>query len=248
MFNIDSRNRSGFTLVELLIVVAIIAVLGAILLPVYASAKSSGRRAKCQSNLRQIGQAFQLYQADYSDCYPNTGDPYLWMGRRWRWPLKRYVILAAQKDPNDPSNPYKSIGQTMSVLKCPEDETPKSVWDDTSYAYAACFYHNPNDVDSMTIQQLWDPSSPGPPCVTQSSSGVLQPSRKAIITEWLANHSFERNEQGKKFGWWEYGGARNYLFADGHVQFYNSRSILSPANSNCPDISRTKRGIAGRDI
>jgi len=248
MQRIIDRKRPGFTLIELLVVVAIIAVLAALLFPVYAGAKGLGRRAKCQHNLQQIGRAFQLYLSDYADCYPNLDRPYLWMGREWRWPLKRYVLLAANRDPSDPDNPYKSVGRTVSVLKCPEDETPKEKWDDTSYGYAACFYHNADDVDRMTVRQLWDPSDPGPPCVTQRTTAVIEPSRKAMVSEWLANHTTERNAKGAKFGWWEWGGARNYLFADGHVRFLDSRAILPPASGEGPDINRTRRGIAGRDI
>jgi len=54
----------AFTLVELLVVIGIIAVLAALLLPVLARGKLSAQRAACQSNLRQLGIATQLYWAD----------------------------------------------------------------------------------------------------------------------------------------------------------------------------------------
>jgi prepilin-type N-terminal cleavage/methylation domain-containing protein/prepilin-type processing-associated H-X9-DG protein len=60
----------GFTLVELLIVLAIIGVLAAILLPVLSSAREGARRATCASNLKQIGQAMQMYANDNSRRYP----------------------------------------------------------------------------------------------------------------------------------------------------------------------------------
>ncbi|MBM4043858.1 MAG: DUF1559 domain-containing protein [Planctomycetes bacterium] len=55
------KRRAGFTLIELLVVIAIIAVLAALLLPALQSARERGRRAKCMSNLRQIGMAIQMY-------------------------------------------------------------------------------------------------------------------------------------------------------------------------------------------
>jgi prepilin-type N-terminal cleavage/methylation domain-containing protein/prepilin-type processing-associated H-X9-DG protein len=58
-------KRRAFTLIELLVVIAIIAILAAILFPVFAKARESGRKASCQSNLRQIGLAIRMYQEDF---------------------------------------------------------------------------------------------------------------------------------------------------------------------------------------
>ena len=62
MFRSNRRScRSGFTLVELLVVVGIVVLLIAILLPVLGNAREASRTAKCLSNLRQIGLGIQMY-------------------------------------------------------------------------------------------------------------------------------------------------------------------------------------------
>jgi prepilin-type N-terminal cleavage/methylation domain-containing protein/prepilin-type processing-associated H-X9-DG protein len=61
------QTRRAFTLIELLVVIAIIGLLAAILFPVFARARENARRASCQSNLKQIGIAFQMYAQDYDE-------------------------------------------------------------------------------------------------------------------------------------------------------------------------------------
>src|SRR5258708_29876421 len=64
---VGRARHGGFTLIELLVVIAIIAILAAMLLPALAKAKERGRRARCVSNLRQMGTAIQIYAADNND-------------------------------------------------------------------------------------------------------------------------------------------------------------------------------------
>ncbi len=63
-------RRTGFTLIELLVVIAIIAILAAILFPVFAKAREKARQASCNSNLKQIGTAAQMYAQDYDERFP----------------------------------------------------------------------------------------------------------------------------------------------------------------------------------
>jgi prepilin-type N-terminal cleavage/methylation domain-containing protein/prepilin-type processing-associated H-X9-DG protein len=63
-------QKPAFTLIELLVVIGVIAIIAALLFPVFASARDKARQATCLSNLRQIGAALHLYIQDYDERMP----------------------------------------------------------------------------------------------------------------------------------------------------------------------------------
>lgn len=87
-------RTKGITLVEILVVVAIIALIAALLLPVLVQVRKRSYTVTCTSNLHQLVAAFQMYRQDYNGDHP-TRQKYLW-----------------------------SYLKTLDILNCPADNTP----------------------------------------------------------------------------------------------------------------------------
>jgi prepilin-type N-terminal cleavage/methylation domain-containing protein len=229
-----TRRRQAFSLIEVLVVISIISLLLSILLPSLRKARDVALRVGCASNLRQIGLGMNMYLDDHDNTYPCAEDPvsedpayWLWMGRGWRGWVKPY--LGGVIDVNNPS-----------VLLCPEDRADPSLYESTSYAYSMTFYHSPGQIDTLSAPA--DTYSDPLPSRPQRGDGVALPSAKILIGEWASSHARIDEEKG----WWNWQGARNFLFADQHVQFLKATEIL-PARDGLPDANLTVHGIKGRD-
>jgi prepilin-type N-terminal cleavage/methylation domain-containing protein len=73
-FRADLRRLAAFTLVEMLVVMAIIGILAALILPAISSAREQGRRTNCTSNLDQISKSLSLYCNGNEDYLPSWAD------------------------------------------------------------------------------------------------------------------------------------------------------------------------------
>jgi len=71
--NTPTKRAAGFTLIEMLVVLAIIAVLAAVLFPVFSRVRENARASACLSNYHQIGLAIHMYAQDEDDHTPANG-------------------------------------------------------------------------------------------------------------------------------------------------------------------------------
>ena len=111
--NKPRRGRGGFTLIELLVVVGIIAVMAAILLPVFSGIRERGRRTQCLSNERQLGMEILQYAGDNSETLystPFTPIPGVgWAGSCLPY-MKDPAVLACPSDSKNTENdPYEKV-------------------------------------------------------------------------------------------------------------------------------------------
>lgn len=92
--------RRAFTLVELLVVVAILAILAVVLAPVFAQAREQARAYICLANMRQIGMATTLYQQDYDEMYASAAwTRYGWIPDVHRSYLTSWTVWRCPSDP-----------------------------------------------------------------------------------------------------------------------------------------------------
>ena len=117
--------RRAFTLIELLIVIAIIAILASLLLPVLAKAKMQAKFIQCINNQRQLSLTWVMYASDNGDALPANGEPPQGGGpvKYWVQGLFFYEPDLTNQDlilsPNYAL--FASYLKTIDVYRCPTD-------------------------------------------------------------------------------------------------------------------------------
>ena len=134
-------SRPGFTLVELLVVIGIIALLIALLLPALSRAREQANRTGCLANLRSLGQAMHLYANAYRDRLPNSN-----LTTTWDPVTGGAALVEFARD-------YTAAG----VFRCPSDEDP------TPTQIITADYFKPDSAHlSYEFFPIWWPGRDGP--------------------------------------------------------------------------------------
>ena len=137
IFRGAGRNRGGFTLIELLVVISIIALLIALLLPALARAKKLANNVVCESNLRQLGLAYQEYTQESaaashgfvcnydSSFYANSDNSM--QNNVWYFALAP-MFGGQVVPPGKPFNWVQLPAAELGVLRCPSAVSKSPEW------------------------------------------------------------------------------------------------------------------------
>lgn len=204
-------RKWNFTLTELLVIIAIIAILASLLLPALNQARERGKAASCTNNLKQVGMGFLLYANDFNAhwiimraAHPN------------RWP--QYLCGICKYLPYD-------------ICTCPTTGYKLTGIKDYYKGYGIRWYSNTNGIVDDEQEQPgivnlgW--------CQWYIKLGLMKnPSSYLIMadaarpTDLLYNGAeFYRNQTGENYIALRHTGKSNVMFLDGHVQSQNSNQL-----------------------
>jgi len=119
-----SSAQRSFTLVEMLVVIAIMCVLAGLLLPALNQALGTARQMNCLNNQRQINYAMNQYAADWRGWFPiYYGAPYgPWPTLEWaNWWVSRAMIYTSEITPANAIRSWGSATTTVGLWDCPEN-------------------------------------------------------------------------------------------------------------------------------
>ena len=213
----------SFTLIEPLVVVAIIAILASMLLPALTRAKEKAIRIKCTSNHHQIALGFHMYCNDNNELFPVYEDWGCWGGKTGVMTLHGGQVPVSRR----PLNKYVPA---FEAFHCPGDKGDSlwkslfpvnvhSCYDGWGNSYLAVWA-----IETLRIRHVTGDSTatPGTPQATpmKMSEVARHPSNKLIEGDWLWWADRDKNDPWSQ--WHNFKGQYrvNVMFGDSHTEFF----------------------------
>ena len=229
MKNRAANQVRAFSLVELLVVIAVIAILAAILLPVLSNAKARGQRTTCLNNLKQINLGIRLYADENGDETPNLG---ILTFISYREAIKGYAGLTGPSSSNDliftcPADIFY-VPSTDTTVVVSYGRHVQSFFDYSSYAFNAVNLLHPD-------QFIFPNGLPG--IGGEKISSIKNPVRTLLAQEGtcMMPLSWHRPEPPSAPGVLSFNNAMNVVsYVDGHAGYtriYWNSTLLYPDQS-----------------
>jgi prepilin-type N-terminal cleavage/methylation domain-containing protein/prepilin-type processing-associated H-X9-DG protein len=207
----------GFTLVELLVVIGIIAILMALMLPSISKAKAKANQTSCLNNLRQLNLGASMYASDHDEelpprrprtnAWPVKLKPYYVNWQIIACPSDRFGIAGLLADDSNPKRSYliNGFNDYFKVNLSPSDYKAVQQW---RYAHG------------MKTTRIQKPSETILFGEKRSGSGHVH----MDIDQGKRGNDFEQIEHAR------HGAGSNFAFADGSIRFVKKYQELYPEN------------------
>lgn len=201
----------AFTLLELLVVAAIIAILAALLLPAIGRAKAKTQQPACMNNLRQISLGIRMYADDSSDAFPPPEDnspPGAFTA--YTELMKGYLGMTGASA--DRARLFACPADTFSYDYEAGAFVSEGVHMQEQFYYSSYAFNGGN----FSIGKPGVPRWPG--IAGRKLSSVNAPAKTVLVAEFAALLPYSWHEPTRVSG--HYNNARNMIgFVDGHVSF-----------------------------
>jgi prepilin-type N-terminal cleavage/methylation domain-containing protein len=220
----NSKTTAGFTLVELLVVIAVIATLAALLMPALGRAKAKAHRTACMNNLRQINAGVRMYSDDAHDVSPSPGAaaagtnfPNLYSA--YKQLMKSYVGLNGASSPQDklfacPADRFYP-NHIFTDDDGPTEYVQKSLHEEPFVDYSSYSFNGGDGRTEVVGTNRVTITRPGLGNVKLSA--VKHPSRTVLVAEASAFAPWSWHEPSSRL---LFNDAKNVVsYVDGHVSF-----------------------------